>query len=332
MYKGVIMKWHKVVYPALFGVALLGSAMLLPASAAELQDSKPGSVLFFPLYDVSSGSSTQIRITDISGGNSSGDGKTTAHRVRFNFVCPEDSGGFCNSIDVEDVWTSHQTRVYDLANDLGISSGAPCEQGYLVAFIADKDGNLIPDDKLIGSAHISTAAVSGVAAYNAIAVQHNRTLPFVLPGVPPFGQPGGDVTFGSGALDTSDYVAFPTTLFSDFHAEPGSNTELILLNPNLKPTDNDEVLVQVFAWNESEKQFSSRHTFTCWERVRLTDLDSRLTASSVFNSDYGYLKVFAQTVPHPLLGAVLETNTGAGLTIRNMYHAGVFPSATFSVE
>lgn len=324
------MKWHKVVYSTLFGAALLGSAMLLPARAAELADTKPGSVLIFPLYDVSSGASTQIRITDISGGNSSGDGKTTAHRIRFNFVCPGDSDGFCNSIDFEDIWTAHQTRVYDVATDLGISSGAPCEQGYIVAFIANAAGDLIPDDKLIGSAHITTADASGVAAYNAIAVQHNRTLAIPLPLLA--GQPGGDATFGPGPLDSSDYVAFPTTLFSDFRAEPGSNTELILLNPNHKPVDNDKVLVQVFAWNQAEKQFSSRHQFTCWERIRLTDFDSRLTASSVFDSDYGYVKVFAQTVVHPLLGAILETNEGNGLTIRNMYHSGVSATVGFSVE
>jgi hypothetical protein len=310
--------------------------MLLPARAAELADTKPGSVLIFPLFDVSSSSTTQIRITDISGGNSSGDGKTTAHRIRFNFVCGGDSEGFCNSIDVEDNWTSHQTKVYDVRNDLGIGFGAPCEQGYIVAFIGDKDGNLIADDKLIGSYYITTEGVDGVAASNAIAVQHNRTLPFALPGVPPFGQPGGDVTFGPGPLDSSDYVAFPIALFSDFRAEPASSTELILLNPNLKPGipgfENDPVLVQVFAWNASEKQFSSRHTFTCWERVRLTDFDSRLSTSSVFGSPTGYVKVFAQTVPHPLLGAILETNGGDGLTIRNMYHQGASATVSFSVE
>jgi len=359
------MKWHKMVNMAGVGAALLGGAMVLSAGAANvvsttLVDGAPGSVLIFLSLDISSGASTQIRITDISGGAGNGpcasqnpsnpcepDGFTTSHKVRLNFGCRA-SKGSCADVNTEEPFTSHQTRVFDLVNDLGLDTNFPCldGQGFAIAFIEDANGNLVSDDKLIGSYVVTTA--DGTVASNAIAVQHNQLANGVLLGSPTPGI-GPRVNFSTAAAGGSDYVGLPTVLHGDFRAD--ANTEIILLN-----LEDVSRTVQLYAWNQHEKIFSKQHTFRCWERRHIggddpfvtaanaTDnqdgfIDSRLqTGNSLWGSDvYGSLKVYtvdtATGLPaSSLIGALRELNDGVP-SLRNLFHStSGFPSVIVQVE
>jgi len=362
------MKWHKMVNMVGVGAALLGGAMVLSAGAANvvstsLVDGAPGSVLIFLSLDVSSGASTQIRITDISGGAGNGpcasqdpsepcepDAATTSHKVRLNFGCRA-SKGSCADVNTEESFTSHQTRVFDLVADLGMGSDFPCldGQGFAIAFIEDKDGNLVADDKLIGS-YVVTAADGSIVASNAIAVQHNQLANGVLLGSPVAGI-GPRVIFSTAPAGTvgTDYVGLPTVNHGDFRAD--ANTEIILLN-----LEDVSRTVQLYAWNQHEKIFSKQHTFRCWERRHIagdtpfvtaansTDnqdgfIDSRLqSGNSSWGSDqYGSLKVYTVntadgTVASSLLGALREVNEGVP-SLRNLFHSTTgFPSVNVQVE
>ena len=350
------MKCRKFVYMTLLGAVLLGSALVLPVTADQtLQSDAPGSMLIFPIFDIGSGNSTHIRITDVSNGLAQG---TTSVRVHLDYICggtPSVPGlppTFCDQSNEERVLTDHRTLDIDVA-----ASVPPCTRGFIVAYAVANGGTAtgrpVAYDSLIGTYHISYAAgnpdnpTPGVAqseAANAIAIQSAKapsfsgTNPATILGA---ADPDGihyDLTFGTSS--TADYVYLPKVLHGNYRAITASSSAyLILLTPAvISADDNTLTTVQVGNWDQLETNFSAGTTsFVCWEKIRLDAIDSHFAAPPLPTA-LGSFKLTASR-NKPILGAVEELGTVAAYnvtTIRNLYHcptytAGAANTATCAV-
>jgi len=352
------MKWQKLFNATILGGFLLGGALVLQASAQTtgvLQDQIPGSFLVFPIFDISSGSTTQIRICDKSNGPiQTGNNATTW--VRLNFICPGslevgDENPFCDEYDTDFKLTSHQCAVIDVRDKL-----PPCELGFIVAFAENSAFQPWSYDNLIGSYNITrgTGASAVVEGANAIAIQSSQPKGTLL------GHPGslgsdellfqevaanaaGFAACGLPSATCPDYVGTPAQLHSDFRAvAPGLDTNLILLTLNINSgVDNNTTSVKVYWWDLFENPNSASHKFVCWDRVALADIDSHFTAAGL-TTKYGSLRVnpIPSNCPFPdgqcvfggqykptVLGAIEEIGSvgppvGSGATIRNLFHTG----------
>jgi len=350
MHEGeAVMKWHKVVYATLAGAVLLGSAMVLPAIAQTPvnppQDNIPGSFLVFPLFDISSGHNTTIRITDVSGGNLSGPGENGPFsvRVHIDVICKKARGSSdksCDQNNNDTVLTFHETvefEVRDLVRDPS-PTGACAFGGYIIAFAEDplsSNPQAIAYNNLIGSYHVANSSDldSDNASYggNAIAFQANAPS---MPGSPPtpigttVGVNGDFIQLSFGLATSNDYVAFPRYLVSTFQATSSdAKTEIVLLTfPDGVPNaDAKETDVSIQYWNENEHNFSASDKLWCWDRVELQKLDQHFNEgtniNSTLGSDVGSLKVIHSG--QPVLGVIIEEGSDGGIVARNMQHFGV---------
>ena len=328
------MKWHRLIIAMIVGVGLLGSAMVLPARA-QLRGEVPGSFLIFPQFNISPPAVTQLRISDVS---DPGLGGTT--RLQLQYICPPLGGpgasggtaGVCATVDRHKFVTFHGSLNVDVATDLGGPfPGAPCNKGYVVAFVEDAAHTAISHNQLIGSYRISGTDGDDADAVKAIAVQSAK---------PPGTQLGsldatGELVLTFGTTPTSDYVALPDVLFSDFQAvdvAAGKRTELIVLTPTIKaglanPTAN----IGHRWWNQSEDPFSSTGQFTCWAEFELEAISGGFNAATL-GTPFGSMRVKSVTssggYSPAILGVIREV--GPGPTVRRMYHTDtVVPSSTY---
>jgi len=344
------MQWHKLVKVMIVGVGLLGSAMVLPAIAQPLRGELPGSLLIFPEFNILPPAVTQLRISDIQ---SPALGGTT--RVHLNYICPPaggrgavggSSGGVCAEVDGRRAVTFRGTTIINVETELGGLAGAPCQKGYVIAFVENPLQQPISANQLIGSYQISgTDIPDGAEAVQAIAVQSAR-----LPGT----QLGtidatGELVLTFGLLATSDYSALPFIQFSDFQAvdvAAGRRTELIVLTPTIKSgLFNPAVQLGINWWNKFEDAHSTTRSFTCWAEWELESISGLFTAAGLTaitgglegagpfaGYAYGSMRlraVTAGTYSPAILGVIRET--GPGPTLRKMYHLGL-RSSTYNPD
>ena len=324
------MQWHKLVKVMIVGVGLLGSAMVLPAIAQPLRGELPGSLLIFPEFNILPPAVTQLRISDIQ---SPALGGTT--RVHLNYICPPSGGpgasggtaSVCAEVDRHKFLTFHGTLIIDVATDLGGPfPGAPCNKGFVVAFVENAAHQAISANQLIGSYQISgTDIPDGAEAVQAIAVQSPQAPGKELGTI----DATGELVLNFGILSTSDYVSLPWILYTDFQAVntlavPPKRTELIVLTMDIKSgLANPQAVVGVHAWNQFEDEFSSTLRFTCWAEYELEAISGLLTAANL-GSPIGSLQAKAVTASGyspTLLGLIRET--GPGPTLRRLYHVGL---------
>ena len=330
------MKWPRLIIAMMVGVGLLGSAMVLPARA-QLRGEVPGSYLIFPEFNISPPAVTQLRISDIQ---DSALGGTT--RVQLQYICPPSGGpgasggtaGVCATTARNKVLTFHGTLIIDVATDLGGPfPGAPCNKGYVIAFVEDAAHHAISANQLIGSYRISGTDGDDAEAVNAIAVQSAKPPGTVLGSL----DATGELVLTFGTTPTSDYVALPDVLFSDFQAVqasavPPKRTQLIVLTPTIKAgLANSQANVGYRWWNQFEDEFSSTDQFSCWAEFELEAISGLLTAANL-GSPFGSLQVESVTssggYSPAILGVIRET--GPGPTLRRMYHTDtVVPSSAF---
>jgi hypothetical protein len=326
------MKRHRLIRAMIMGVGLLGSAMVLPA-IAQLRGEEPGSLLIFPEFDITPPAVTQLRITDV---RDPALGGTT--RIRLQYICPG-VAGVCATVDRHKFTTFHGTVIIDVSTDLGGPfPAAPCNNGYVIAFVEDANHDPIAANSLIGSYRISGTDGDDAEAVNAIAVQSARPPGTVLGSIDATGELV--LIFGTGAegkgknhTSGSDYVALPDVLHSDFQAPNAAavpiprTAQLIVLTPTIKaglanPTAN----LAVHWWNQFEDEFSTTEQFTCWEKVALEDISGNFAATSL-GTAYGSVRVESVTSGNyspAILGVIRET--GPGPTLRRMYHSGSISS------
>lgn len=323
------MKWHRLITAMMVGAVLLGSVMVLPATA-QLRGEVPGSFLIFPEFNIAPPAVTQLRISDVQ---NPANGGTT--RLKLNYICPPSGGpgasggtaGVCAEVDRRKFVTFHGTVVVDVAKDLGGPfPGAPCNKGFVIAFVENAAQHPISANQLIGSYRISgTDVPDGAEAVQAIAVQSEQAPGTVLGTI----DATGELVLTFGQLATSDYRALPHILYTDFQAVdtgavPPKRTELILLTVDIKSgLANPLAVVGLNWWNQFEDHFSSTIRFTCWGEWELEAISGLFTAANL-GSPIGSLQARAVTASGyapTLLGVIRET--GPGPTLRRLYHVGL---------
>jgi hypothetical protein len=290
----------------------MGLAFVSPGAAQPVFDEMvPGSFLVFPLFDVSKGYATQIRITNTG----------PIMDVQLNFVCPGTKADpFCDALDRHIRLTKYETKILDVSK-----LNPPCTEGYVVAFAENGSHEAIAFDHLMGSYHI--ASKGSLEAAPAISIQSVKDEGENL---------GADeeLQFGEGAGPDPDYRALPSHLYTDFRAVyPGtSGSELILLTlDSIAGGHNPVTIVDIDFWNEKEDPFSTSWEFVCWTRVPLEHIDFNFLAGNL-GYDYGALQVRAdpkcpiaggcpplEPFDPTILGAINEFDSGTW-TKRNLFH------------
>jgi len=323
-------------YRRILGAAAL--TLLLGTSAwAQLenifglaQPEQPGSLLIVPKFDISDGTSTQIRITNIH--------ETAYISVKLNYVCPgiKRVDDRCRALDRTVKLTPHQTRIIDVADH-----NPPCERGFVVAF-AQNYGLLVEEtpisfNYLIGSYHISRERT--LSSENAIAVQSPYPCFTPLEYIPTLqdDDDDDDLTIEEGLRfsPVGPYLTFGSELYTDFQAvdnvlDVGSRLVLLSLDI-LAGQQNPATSVYIDFWNAVEVPFSTSHEFVCWDQTRLDNIDVNFLAENL-GTEYGSMTIGAiPNCPLPggcpplepydpiVLGAIEEYVDDCATGIRNLY-------------
>jgi len=355
---------------------------------STLQDNAPGSLLVFPIFDVVGGNRTKIRVTNAG---------EAGIQARVTYVCQplgsEPTSAVCDSFTERFPIAPDQTIVIDVGDRLAANPGTcPTGQGYIVVVAEGQctstkpcktasRGTIPPGEfgpisynQLYGSYSLyyngfanapavlcggvpcsppPTGVVPNVEAASAIAIQSPQ---------PTFRFLGNDtsgqlrLTFGTAR--SSDYVALPGVLLTDF-AAPGApliagpstfspfippdtvsgtelQTNIVLLDLNhtpFAPVGPSAVSVQATNWFTTP--FATAHTFLCWQRIPINLVDPRLTAVGPFGAPHGNLTVTPSPAPgasSPQLLGVIEEVTTVGRTIRTMIHRSTATSPATFVE
>jgi hypothetical protein len=256
-----------------------------PAHDPSLTNSEhPGSVLIFPKF-IRGGvgglpaATFEIGVVCPDDAPTCLIGGTNKVVIQAHWVCPGSpdgsSAGRCHSTDFELRTVTHGKLEFDASGrvtvgpfDLngGLIPIPPCEEGYLVASIANQSGVPIAFNGLVGEA-ILRFTPNSASAYNAVTIQSPQ----------PAGTPLGSLEF-----DGVSYRRVSSRLVGDLRYEklqaPTVRTFLTILNVASVPNAiNPSVAMPVNFRRASGAAVSDVLRFTCFRQVRLTHLNPNLT-------------------------------------------------------
>ena len=273
----------KRVLGFLFGVVAT-LWMAAPAAAWNNDSSEPGSVLVFPKFiggfvstvDRGGWPKTVFEIS-VTCPNGATCPQFQNIQLRAHWVCPQDTDtNTCQEVDF-DIFTSVKgTALVDPSGFFGYPQ-APCDRGYLLVWAIDPSSLMpIKFDGLIGDAVIRTSATSA-RAYNAVPIQAGESLGT--------GDQTAADTGGALAFDGNHYKQVTGTIFGSIAYENNGprfpvQTDLTLLTLDVVSGQPNPVTSAALRFYTYYEVATSAHTqFTCWEEVRLTDIDPSLTIS-----------------------------------------------------
>jgi len=262
---------------ALMAVAVAGSNV---ASAAGPAHARPGSALFFPVYDAQDNATTVITVTNtnsstFSCGNGNRTGDVFIHYTYYDSVD-------CNEDDTTEFLTPGDT----LTILPGITSRhAPNESiGWLWVEAIDPETQAAIDyDFLIGSAIVVQTGVAENFLWS--------YTPFVFRAVPDYGDAeseesacGFDFTDvnvdGFADFDGTEYEDFPAFAYIDnFFAENDdfSNKVYFMVPAGVESSDLFELSFRIF--NNEEDRTSHTDVINCWlGDIPLSDLTRQVEA------------------------------------------------------
>jgi hypothetical protein len=269
------MSFHKIVLSGLTALAGLGMA-----SHAMADGRNPGSLLLYPEFDNRHGVVTVVTVTNT---DATGDDVD----VEFVYIGRYAGGGGGGSsseghhdIDCEEFNRTETLTANDTLTLLTTYHNPQHEQGYLYVFARSGVNSPIAHNYLIGN-------VMTVEGLNAFEYSVN---PVSYEGLTP-----GVDNNGLRKLDGVQYEkSAGEILVPRFLGQGGNfNSELILIG--LTGGAAFDTTVDFLIYNDNEEEFSSEHTFYCWDRVHLKDI------SGVFDNDY--LRDFTNNDSAELLGA-----------------------------
>ncbi len=301
------MKSRTAIRIGLLGLLmLLATVVMVPqAGAAVLDDDVPGSVLVFTKYNINTGYTTTLRVTNNA---------PTEVGVHIELVCPGDSGNVCKETDRWYRMTGHETRNFDVA-----SLFPRCRKGYVLVWATDTAPvhSKISHNFLYGTEIIQRINTS--QAEKAIAIQAVAAAGTNL------GAEKAPLAF-----DGVMYAQLPTLSYTNFiatNALLGLRSALTLLTLDVDSNSvNTPVEIDIDYWNEWEVPFSSSTQFTCWMERNLTAIDPGFNAA-VLGTPTGSMTL-TPTTTHAVLGSIEEFAPGKA-SIRHLYHDLTARSTTF---
>lgn len=221
----------------------------------------PGSLLLFPEFDNLDGDVTVVTVTNVDCTRQSED-----TIVEFKYIDKDT----CAEFNREEILTPCDTLTL-LTN----VHNPEDEQGYLYVFAKDERGNPVVNNNLIGNLMV----ISGFEAFdysvNPVAFLGIGSNSGIV-------QPTGTQTDldddGVLDLDAREYepapevITIPRFLGQDEEEGPALfQSQLILIN--LSGGSQFETTLDCLLYNDNEESFSFNHTFDCWEKTRLRDIN-----------------------------------------------------------
>ena len=261
------MRFHKIVLTGLTALAGLGMA-----SQAMADGRAPGSLLLYPEFDNRAGVVTVLTITNTA--VNVGDVDVEFVYIGAQGDSVDDPEAFCEEFNRTVTMTDNDTLT--LVTNV---HNPQHEQGYVYAFARDGVNSPIDHDYLIGN----VMTVDGIEAFE------YSVNPVSYQGIAP-----GSGDNGVRDLDDAEYEASPGELLVPRFLGQGGiyNSELILIGMVGSKFD---ITVDFLIYNDNEEEFSSEHTFYCWQRINLLDI------SGIFDNDF--LKDFTNHDPDEIIGA-----------------------------
>lgn len=234
----------------------LGLAALALTATANAE-SRPGSLLLFPSFDSSPGSSTVLTVT-----NTNDDVVTGTVLVEFIYIEEKT----CLEYNRTALLTANDTLTV-----LAAVHNPDQEQGYVYVFAkSPQTGAAISWDYLIGNMIDIDAFVLFDWSLNPVSFQGQTEV----------GTPTDLDSDGIRDLDGVEYSQAPDEILIPRFIGQGFpfTSELILVN--LTGGARFTTVIDFLVYNDNEQVFSAQHSFDCWEMVRLTDI------SNVFSRDF----------------------------------------------
>ncbi len=280
------MKWLCALF---FVVLTLG--MAAPAGAwgnsAPSDSQEPGSVLVFPKFvrgtvftpDQGTLPVTQFEISVVcpKGFDCSTLPSGFQLTLRAHWVCPQDTTtGTCQETDFNLSTTINGTIFFNPENigptNVDFVPTPPCDRGYLIVWLTDNVGNPISSDSLIGDAVIRGSNISA-RSYNGIPIQA-----VAAPGNQ-IGVAGGPLSFDGSMYQQVTGKVFGSVAYESFIDSPNIATDLTLITLDVASNrPNNPTFLDLNFYSSDERLISTSTNFTCWEEVRLTDINPGLTS------------------------------------------------------
>jgi hypothetical protein len=303
---------------------VLAVAAAVPVAEARTNTSFPGSVLVFPLFETGSvNTEAEQGVLPVSNFEISvkcPDGATcpdgTDVDIHVEWVCPGvaifpfvpcDERNFILTTTVNGtVRFNPNSTVCEPAAGFQNLEGCGnvqlpgCNEGYVIAWVVDENGNPIKYDGLIGDAVIRETA-SAVTAYDAIPIQANAALAV---GASTDLHHNRRLYFDNNAYLQVTNQIIGSVEIDNFNAATNFDqdaTSLILLTLDvLSNRLNYPVSVDLNFYNEIEQPSSESTQFVCWGGINSLNADFGLNAAT-FGSAKG-LVVSTAAVKTPVAG------------------------------
>jgi hypothetical protein len=325
---------------AFFFTVAVALGLTAPTVALELNDSEqPGSVLVFHKFLRPANTDT-VPVTqfEISVVCPAGDCDEDV-QLRGRWVCPGNQENFrCYKTDISLSIAVNGTALINSAN---FDPPPPCNQGFLVVWVVNGDGQPIKFDRLIGNAVIREADGSA-GAYNALPIQAASVLSEgartdIFTNVGNDIGNAGDLKFDGGA---THYKALSGKIFGTVRYETARiHTFLTLLTLDvLAGSANFPTFVDLYFYKENGTLALSTNThFVCWTEVRLREIHRGLRESpgmrkglvESVSAEKVSFRGFSDTAGDVTLVGIVETKerNGLGEIIRE-YAYSLFHDAT----
>ena len=267
-------------------VATLGfGGIASPAPDPSLTNSEhPGSALIFPKFIRGTvgglpASTFEIGVTCPEDAPNCLIGGTNKVLIHAYWVCPGSpdgsTAGQCHGTDFDLRTVLHGKLEFDGTgrvtvgpSDLngGIIPAPPCEEGFLVAVVANQAGVPVAYNGLVGEAVLRFTPGSA-SAYNAVTIQSPAPAGTLLGGLD---------------LDGVSYQKVSSRLVGDVKFEklqaPTIRTFITIINPASLPGGlNPPVAMPVNFYRANGAPLSDIIRFTCFRQVRLTQINANLT-------------------------------------------------------
>jgi hypothetical protein len=243
---------------------------------------RPGSLLIYPILDVSSTTATLVTVTNVNTDESLVPGfgvKRGAVLARFFYVIYTASG--CSIFDIEEELSPGDTFTTLVSNHVGISGNL---QGWLYVVAADVNTRRVIDfdDELE-----TTPRFSGLIGEEMIVSGSPQMYLYALPAISlrslaeaeprarniqgyEFADVNGD---GEADFDNTEYDRFPEVLSAPLFLEQSSDIfrdEIVLLTPLFR--FGETINLRSNFYNNNEDFRSVFFFFNCWTRLRIRDL------------------------------------------------------------
>jgi hypothetical protein len=233
---------------------------------------RPGSLLLFPEFDNRMGDVSVLTVT-----NTDCTGAAGGQNVDVEFIYIDEDG--CAEYNKTETLTPCDTLTL-LTNFHNPNH----EQGYVYAFAKNQDGDPIVWNHLIGSLLV----ISGFEAFD------YGLNPVVFQGMGDQGTLTDIDMDGNRDLDGAEYEPAPDTIliprFLGQDPPPakgqvaGFRSQLILIA--LTGGRQFDTQVCFLFWNDNEVEFSAQHTFSCWEKPYLDDINAGFRNTFLKSTDH----------------------------------------------